>query len=62
MKSPDSVSLDGGQPTVNMDAKLDSLIDLVSDTDGPCCVVDDEGNLCGEINQSIVLKAMNSRS
>jgi glycine betaine/proline transport system ATP-binding protein len=62
MKSPDSVSLDGGQPTVNMDAKLDTLIDLVSDTDGPCCVVDDEGNLCGEINQSIVLKAMNSRS
>ena len=62
MKEPETVSLGSGRPVVKVDDKLYSLIEMVSDADGPCCVVDNEGNLCGEIDQSMVLKAMNSRS
>ena len=47
--------------TVPMSAKIDSLIDLVADTDEAVQVVDDNGVPCGEIDRSIVMKAMNAR-
>ncbi len=42
--------------------KLDSLIDLATQSNGPLAVVDDSGQIVGEIDQSIILKAMDSRS
>jgi len=46
--------------TVPMSAKIDSLINLVADTDDAVYVVDEQGVLCGEIDRSIVMKAMNT--
>ena len=46
--------------TVPMSAKIDSLIDLVADSDNPVQVVDEQGVPCGEIDRSIVMKAMNT--
>jgi len=43
-------------------AKLDSLIDLAIATAGPLGVLDDGGRLVGEIDQAMILKAMDSRS
>ncbi len=60
MRKPDNVTLNGGS-TVNIDAKIDSFIDLASNTPGPLPVVDSQGNLVGEISQSMILKAMNTK-
>ena len=56
-------------PAVNSDgacckvsAKLDSLIDLAVATEGPLGVLDDQGKIVGEIDQAMILKAMDSRS
>jgi len=46
--------------TVPLSAKIDSLIDLVADSDIPVQVVDESGLPCGEIDRSIVMKAMNA--
>ncbi len=62
MIEPTTVTLSCGAPVVSKNAKLDSLIDVVSSCEGACCVVDEDGELCGEINRTIVLQAMNSRS
>jgi glycine betaine/proline transport system ATP-binding protein len=43
-------------------AKLDSLIDLAVATEGPLGVLDDQGKIVGEIDQAMILKAMDSRS
>jgi len=42
--------------------KLDALIDLATQSNSPLAVVDDAGQIVGEIDQSIILKAMDSRS
>ena len=55
-----SVSTDG--VCCSMGAKLDSLIDLAIETQGPLGVVDERGQLVGEIDKSLILKAMDSRS
>ena len=60
MRAPDSVKLNGG-PTVHVDAKLDSLIEVASSTEGVLPVVDDQGELVGEISQSMILKAMSTK-
>jgi len=57
-----TVSLNGNIPVVNANAKLDSLIDLASESDSALAVVNDEGELVGELNQSTMLKAMSSKS
>ncbi len=62
MKKPTSKDLGNGGLNIKTSDKLESLIEIVSDSEGPLGVVDDQGNLVGEINQSMVLKAMNSRS
>ena len=51
-----------GAERVNQHAKLDSLIDTVIAAKGPLAVVDDNDKIVGEINQSMILKAMDSRS
>ena len=61
MKAASSVNLNDN-PVVKESAKLDTLIDLASDSDVPLAVIDSEGQLVGEINQSMMLKAMNSKS
>ncbi|MCY4052113.1 MAG: glycine betaine/L-proline ABC transporter ATP-binding protein [Gammaproteobacteria bacterium] len=57
-----NVSLSDGGPIVNKNDKLDSLIDILTSCDNSCCVVDENGELCGEINKSIMLKAMSTRA
>ena len=57
----DAVLADGTE-RVNAHAKLDSLIDIATQCDGPLAVVDDENEIIGEIDQTMILKAMDSRS
>jgi len=57
----DSVKANGAQ-RVSQHAKLDSLIDLAIAADGPLAVVDEQDRIIGEIDQSMILKAMDSRS
>ena len=42
-------------------AKIDSLIDMVTKSDSPMAVIDDENRIVGEVTQTIILKAMSSR-
>ncbi len=56
-----NVSLSDACPVVNKHDKLDSLIEVLTSCESPCCVVDENGELCGEINKSIMLKAMSTR-
>lgn len=42
-------------------AKIDSLIHIVTKSDGPMAVIDDENRIVGEVTQTIILKAMSSR-
>lgn len=46
---------------VNHNEKIDSLIDLVTNTDGPLAVVDDDNQIVGEVTQTMILRAMSSR-
>ena len=46
---------------VNHNEKIDSLIDLVTSTDGPLAVVDDDNQIVGEVTQTMILRAMSSR-
>ena len=46
---------------VNHNEKLHSLIDLVTNSDGPLAVVDDENHIVGEVTQTMILRAMSSR-
>ena len=43
-------------------AKLDTLIDMAIASEGPLAVVDEQGQIIGEIDQTMILKAMDSRS
>ncbi len=61
MREPSAhVSADGA--CCSESAKLDSLIDLAIGADGPLAVLNEAGKLVGEIDQSMILKAMDSRS
>lgn len=51
-------AIDGNVRTVAIDAKIESLIDIVADTDQPLAVVDDNGTVQGTVNRSIVMKSM----
>ena len=61
MAPPDTVNLNGDFPVVNETAKLDSLIDIASESEGALAVVNSDNQLVGQINQSIILKAMRTR-
>jgi glycine betaine/proline transport system ATP-binding protein len=47
---------------VKESAKLDSLIDIAIEANGPLAVVNEQDQIVGEIDQSMILKAMDSRS
>ena len=47
---------------INQNAKLDSLIDVITQSEGALAVVDDANQIVGEIDQAMILKAMDSRS
>lgn len=57
-----TVSLDGNSHVINVNAKLDSLIGIASESKAALAVINDQGQLVGELNQSMILKAMNSRA
>ena len=57
----DAVLADGTE-RVNAHAKLDSLIDIATQCDGPLAVINDENQIIGEIDQTMILKAMDSGS
>jgi len=50
--------LDPNGPSVPLSAKIDTLIDMVADTDVPLAVIDDEGIVHGTIDRSVVMKSM----
>ena len=51
-----------GVDPVPASAKIDTLIDLVADTDVPVPVADASGAIVGEIDRAIIMKAMNTRA
>ncbi|HKJ51656.1 MAG TPA: glycine betaine/L-proline ABC transporter ATP-binding protein [Gammaproteobacteria bacterium] len=61
MREP-SAAVNSDGACCKIGAKLDSLIDLAVDTEGPLGVLDEQGKIVGEIDQAMILKAMDSRS
>ena len=61
MREP-SAAVNSDGACCQVSAKLDSLIDLAVATDGPLGVLDERGKIVGEIDQAMILKAMDSRS
>ena len=47
---------------VNHNEKIDSLIELVTNSDGPLAVVDDDNQIVGEVTEKMILRAMSSRA
>ncbi|MGB5327502.1 MAG: glycine betaine/L-proline ABC transporter ATP-binding protein [Gammaproteobacteria bacterium] len=60
-EASDAIKSNGAE-RVDEHAKLDSLIDTVIAADGPLAVVDKNDRIIGEIDQAMILKAMDSRS
>ena len=60
-EASDAVKTNGAQ-RVSESAKLDTLIDIAIAANGPMAVVDQQDQIVGEIDQSLILKAMDSRS
>ena len=61
MRDASDAVLNNGTERVNAHAKLDSLIDIVTQCDGPLAVVDGDNQIIGEIDQTMILQAMDSR-
>ena len=62
MRAASDAARANGVQRVNESDKLDSLIDIAISTPGPLAVVNQAGEVTGEIDQSMILKAMDSRS
>ncbi|MEM7561705.1 MAG: ATP-binding cassette domain-containing protein, partial [Pseudomonadota bacterium] len=62
MREASSETLQNGAARCKQSDKLDSLIDLATQSKGPLAVEDDSGQIIGEIDQAMILKAMDSRS
>ena len=62
MREASEATRSNGAQRVSEGAKLDSLIDVAIAADGPLAVVDSDDRIVGEIDQSMILKAMDSRS
>ena len=54
---PVSGVADGRDP-IPANAKIETLIDRLADTDAACCVCDDQGAVIGEIDRAIIMRAM----
>ena len=61
MRDASDAVLKNNAERVNAHAKLDSLIDIVTQCDGPLAVVDGDNQIIGEIDQTMILQAMDSR-
>jgi len=61
MQAVSTVSLNGDNPVVSESAKLDSLIEVASESEKALAVVNSDGQLVGEITQSMFLKAMSTK-
>ncbi len=62
MREASAATLSNDAQCCSASAKLDSLIDMAIASEGPLGVVDGQGQIVGEIDQSMILKAMDSRS
>jgi glycine betaine/proline transport system ATP-binding protein len=62
MRAASEAVKSNGAQRVSMSAKLYTLIDVAIAAKGPLAVVDKEDQIVGEIDQSMILKAMDSRS
>ena len=62
MREPSQAIKSDSSIQINQNAKLDSLIDIITQSNGALAVVDDDNQVVGEIDQAMILKAMDSRS
>ena len=62
MQSVSDAARINGARKVNHDQKIDSLIELVTNSDGPLAVVDDDNQIVGEVTEKMILRAMSSRA
>jgi len=62
MREASEATRSNGAARVKESAKLDSLIDIATQTSGPLAVVNEDDVVVGEIDQAMILKAMDSRS
>ena len=62
MREASEATRSNGAQRVSENAKLDSLIDIATQSEGPLAVINDEDQIVGEIDQAMILKAMDSRS
>ncbi|MEE8365475.1 MAG: glycine betaine/L-proline ABC transporter ATP-binding protein [Gammaproteobacteria bacterium] len=61
MREASEATKSNGGPECNVHDKLESLINIACESSTPLKVLDDDNQLVGEIDQSMILKAMNSR-
>lgn len=62
MRATEGKTVPAGVEPALSSAKIDSLIERVADSDDPLPVVNEAGVMIGEIDRSIIMRAMNSRS
>ena len=62
MREASEATRSNGAARVKESDKLDALIDLATQSEGPLAVVNDDDQIVGEIDQAMILKAMDSRS
>jgi glycine betaine/proline transport system ATP-binding protein len=62
MRAASAATRANGVEKVSENAKLDTLIDIAIAANGPLAVVDSADQIVGEIDQALILKAMDSRS
>ncbi|MFT5113989.1 MAG: glycine betaine/proline transport system ATP-binding protein [Parasphingorhabdus sp.] len=62
MREASELVINNGADRVNESDKLDTLIDIATRSNTPLGVVNSEGQVVGEIDQAMILKAMDSRS
>jgi len=62
MREASPATLSSDAQCCSESAKLDSLIDMAIASEGPLAVVNEQNQIIGEIDQSMILKAMDSRS
>lgn len=62
MRATEGKTVPAGVEPALSSAKIDSLIERVANSDEPLPVVNEAGAMIGEIDRSIIMRAMNSRS
>ena len=62
MRATEGKTVPAGVEPVLSSTKIDGLIERVTDSDNPLPVVNEAGAMIGEIDRSIIMRAMKSRS